>query len=199
MQTGAASARRRKNEHFLWTGLSSLGFLSLCNVVHKRIHHEPGSEAEAGDEGLQLGFSQELGIGVAETEEEVLVLAVQSFEQFFFQAGHCVGSPFHGAVGAISTALRVILPQYSVSIMFFIILIFHKTNDIRFMVCGACRRMQADRLAWIRYYTNKFPCISCRAADDFIRRMKSLLIDFIEFSYNAFSFKKLEKPVRWLK
>lgn len=56
--------------------------------AHKRIHHEPGSEAEAGKEDLRLGLARELRAGAAEAEEQVLVPAVQPLEQFFFQVGH---------------------------------------------------------------------------------------------------------------
>ena len=38
-------------------------------VAQEGIHHKPCAEAEAGDEGVQLGFAHELGVCVAEAEE----------------------------------------------------------------------------------------------------------------------------------
>ena len=34
-------------------------------IAQKCFHHKPCAEAEAGDEGVQLGFAHKLGVGVA--------------------------------------------------------------------------------------------------------------------------------------
>ena len=49
--------------------------LKLCVVAQKGIHHKPRAEAEAGDEGVQLAFVNEFGMGVAEAEEPRFDLA----------------------------------------------------------------------------------------------------------------------------
>ena len=40
-------------------------------VAQKRIHHKPRAEAEAGDEGIQLVFTHELVLSVAESEVDL--------------------------------------------------------------------------------------------------------------------------------
>ena len=47
------------------------------------IHHKPRAEAEAVDEGIQLGFAHELGVGIAEAEKQLLVFAGELFREFF--------------------------------------------------------------------------------------------------------------------
>ena len=40
-------------------------------VAKKGVQHKPCAQAEAGDEGIQLVFTHELGLGVAESEVEL--------------------------------------------------------------------------------------------------------------------------------
>ena len=40
-------------------------------ITQKRIHHKPCAKAEAGDEGIQLVFTHELGLSVAEAEVDL--------------------------------------------------------------------------------------------------------------------------------
>lgn len=54
-------------------------------VAQKGIQHKPFAEAEAGDEGVQFAFAHELGVGVAEAEEQRLVLAGKLLCKLFFQ------------------------------------------------------------------------------------------------------------------
>lgn len=54
-------------------------------VAQKGIQHKPCAEAEAGDEGVQFAFAHELGVGVAEAEEQRLVLAGELLCKLFFQ------------------------------------------------------------------------------------------------------------------
>ena len=54
-------------------------------VAQEGIHHKPCAEAEAGDEGVQFAFAHELGVGVAEAEEQRLVLAGELLCKLFFQ------------------------------------------------------------------------------------------------------------------
>ena len=54
-------------------------------VAQKGIQHKPCAEAEAGDEGVQLGFAHELGVGVAEAEEQRLVFAGELLGELFLQ------------------------------------------------------------------------------------------------------------------
>lgn len=54
-------------------------------VAQKRVHHKPRAEAEAGDEGVQLAFAHELGVGVAEAEEQGLVFASELLGKLFLE------------------------------------------------------------------------------------------------------------------
>ena len=54
-------------------------------VAQKGIHLEPCAEAEAGDESIQLGFSHELGVGVAEAEKQSFVFASELLGELFLQ------------------------------------------------------------------------------------------------------------------
>ena len=76
-------------------------------VAQKGIHDKPCAEAEAGDEGIQLTFAHELGVGVAEAEKQLLVLAGELFRELFFQSVQRVGNLLDGAFQAIATCLRV--------------------------------------------------------------------------------------------
>ena len=40
-------------------------------IAKEGIHHKPCAKAEAGDEGIQLVFTHELGLGVAESEVDL--------------------------------------------------------------------------------------------------------------------------------
>ena len=40
-------------------------------VAQECIHHKPCAKAEAGNEGIQLGFAHEFGLGVAESEVDL--------------------------------------------------------------------------------------------------------------------------------
>jgi len=67
-------------------------------IAQKCIHHEPCAEAEAGDEGVQLGFAHELGVGVAEAEEQRLVFAGELLGELFLQIVQRVVTPFSQGV-----------------------------------------------------------------------------------------------------
>ena len=67
-------------------------------VAQKCIHHKPCAETEAGDEGVQLGFAHELGIGVAEAEEQRLVFAGELLGELFLQIVQRVVTPFSQGV-----------------------------------------------------------------------------------------------------
>ena len=60
-------------------------------VAQEGIHHKAGTEAEAGDEGVQLAFAHELGVGVEEAEEQVLVFAGELPGEFFLQIVQSIG------------------------------------------------------------------------------------------------------------
>ena len=45
--------------------------LKWCVIAQEGIHHKPCAKAEAGDEGIQLVFTHELGLGVAESEVDL--------------------------------------------------------------------------------------------------------------------------------
>lgn len=67
-------------------------------VAQKGIHHKPCAETEAGDEGVQLGFAHELGVGVAEAEEQRLVFAGELLGELFLQIVQRVVTPFSQGV-----------------------------------------------------------------------------------------------------
>ena len=67
-------------------------------VAQKRIQHKPCAEAEAGDEGVQLGFAHELGVGVAEAEEQRLIFAGELLGELFLQIVQRVVTPFSQGV-----------------------------------------------------------------------------------------------------
>ena len=64
--------------------------------TQKCIHHKPGAEAEAGDEGVQFGFAHELGVGVAEAEKQLLVFAGELLGELFLQVVQRVRRLLHG-------------------------------------------------------------------------------------------------------
>ena len=72
--------------------------LKLCVVAQKSIQHKPCAEAEAGDEGIQLGFAHELGVGVAEVEKQRLVFAGELLGELFLQIVQRVVTPFSQGV-----------------------------------------------------------------------------------------------------
>ena len=67
-------------------------------VAQKDIHHKPCAEVEAGDEGVQFGFAHELGVGVAEAEEQRLVFAGELLGELFLQIVQRVVTPFSQGV-----------------------------------------------------------------------------------------------------
>lgn len=68
-------------------------------TAQKGIHHEPCTQAEAGDEGAQLGFAHELCVGVAEAKKQRLVFAGELFGELFLQVVQRVGRFFAGRCG----------------------------------------------------------------------------------------------------
>ena len=54
-------------------------------ITQKRIHHKPCAKAEAGDEGVQLGFAHELGVGVTEAEEKLTEQLVGENKELFLR------------------------------------------------------------------------------------------------------------------
>ena len=73
----------------------------------KRIHHKPCAEAEAGDEGVQLGFAHEFGVDVTEAEEQRLVLSGELLGELFLQIVQRVGDLFYRALGVVAAILWV--------------------------------------------------------------------------------------------
>ena len=67
-------------------------------VAQKGIQHKPCAEAEAGDEGAQFAFAHELGVGVAEAEEQRLVFAGELLGELFLQIVQRVVTPFSQGV-----------------------------------------------------------------------------------------------------
>ena len=67
-------------------------------VAQKCIHHKPCAEAEAGDEGVQLGFAHEFGVGVAEAKEQRLVFVGELLGELFLQIVQRVVTPFSQGV-----------------------------------------------------------------------------------------------------
>ena len=84
--------------------------LKLCVVAQKSIQHKPCAEAEAGDEGIQLGFAHELGVGVAEAEKQRLVFAGELLGELFLQIVQRVGGLLYRAFRVIAVILRIALP-----------------------------------------------------------------------------------------
>ena len=76
-------------------------------VAQKGIQHKPCAEAEAGDEGVYLGFAHELGGGVAEAEKQLLVFADELLGELFLQVVQRVGRLLRRALRAIAAILRV--------------------------------------------------------------------------------------------
>ena len=54
-------------------------------VAQEGIHHKPCAEAEAGDEGVQLGFAHEFGVDVTEAEKQSFVFASELLGELFLQ------------------------------------------------------------------------------------------------------------------
>lgn len=71
------------------------------------IHHKPCAEAEAGDEGVQLGFAHEFGVDVTEAEEQRLVLSGELLGELFLQIVQRVGDLFYRALGVVAAILWV--------------------------------------------------------------------------------------------
>ena len=76
-------------------------------VAQEGIQHKPCAEAEAGDEGVQLAFAHELGVGVAEAEEQRLVFTGKLLGELFFQVVQRIGRLFRRTLGAVAAILRV--------------------------------------------------------------------------------------------
>ena len=80
-------------------GLPLQESLKLSVIAQEGVHHKPCAEAEAGDEGVQLGFAHELGVGVAEAKKQRLVFAGELFGELFLQVVQRVGRFFAGRCG----------------------------------------------------------------------------------------------------
>lgn len=76
-------------------------------VAQEGVHHKTSAEAEAGDEGIQLTFAHEFGVGIAEAEEERLVVAGELLGELFLQTVQRVGNLLDRAFRAVATCLRV--------------------------------------------------------------------------------------------
>ena len=89
-----------KNTLFVFSplSLSRQEALKRGVVAQECIHHKPCAETEAGDEGVQLGFAHELGVGVAEAEEQRLVFAGELLGELFLQIVQRVVTPFSQGV-----------------------------------------------------------------------------------------------------
>ena len=76
-----------KNTLFVFSplSLSRQEALKRGVVAQECIHHKPCAEAEAGDEGVQLGFAHEFGVDVTEAEEQRLVLSGELLGELFLQ------------------------------------------------------------------------------------------------------------------
>lgn len=100
---------RLKNTLFVFSplSLSRQEALKRGVVAQECIHHKPCAEAEAGDEGVQLGFAHEFGVDVTEAEEQRLVLSGELLGELFLQIVQRVGDLFYRALGVVAAILWV--------------------------------------------------------------------------------------------